>query len=588
MALEQLAGVDLLVRGRHELYVSALAALLEGHGAKVRIADDSAAPAAKLPRGVRLAILESPLPSELRQIAALGVPVIVLAERATPEDRLVAAQLGASALLDKGASLAELSLAIRKASGTCPEPAREELTPRQREVLSLLVEGLDNRAIAARLAISERTARAHVSELLQRLGASNRTQAAVAAVQRGLVACLALLVAIACGATTASAAGREAHAKRALQGALSSFMRSGGGTSGAWVYDLDKGERLLDWNGAVRRTPASVEKLLTTAAVLDNLGPGTRLETTVLATGELADGALDGDLYVRGAGDPSFAAKRLAQLARSVPAAGVQELSGRVYGDESYFDSRRGGPESGFATSRYVGPISALAFNHGRLAPLGHGFQPDPPRFVAGRLTVALRHAGLTVEGEARSAKAPEAARQLASVSSPSVAALVRHMNLYSDNYYAETLVKGLGAHFGGGGTTAAGAAVVRSFAAGQGVRSSVVDGSGLSRANSISPHAVGRLLKRAAQEPWFPAFYRSLPLAGVSGTLHKRMRGTAAKGRCRAKTGTLIGVSGLAGYCRSRTGARIAFALLMNRVNVWTARRAQDRIAAALAGYRG
>jgi D-alanyl-D-alanine carboxypeptidase/D-alanyl-D-alanine-endopeptidase (penicillin-binding protein 4) len=115
-----------------------------------------------------------------------------------------------------------------------------------------------------------------------------------------------------------------------------------------------------------------------------------------------------------------------------------------------------------------------------------------------------------------------------------------------------------------------------------------VVDGSGLSRANSVSPRAVGRLLLSVENEPWFDALYRSLPLAGVSGTLHKRMRGTTAAGRCRAKTGTLIGVSALAGYCRSASDHRIVFALLMNRVNVTAARRTQDRIAASLAAYRG
>jgi D-alanyl-D-alanine carboxypeptidase/D-alanyl-D-alanine-endopeptidase (penicillin-binding protein 4) len=76
------------------------------------------------------------------------------------------------------------------------------------------------------------------------------------------------------------------------------------------------------------------------------------------------------------------------------------------------------------------------------------------------------------------------------------------------------------------------------------------------------------------------------LPLAGRSGTLRKRMRGTPAAGRCRAKTGTLAGVSALAGYCRAPGGGLNSFALLMNRVNVFTARRAQDRIAAALASH--
>jgi D-alanyl-D-alanine carboxypeptidase/D-alanyl-D-alanine-endopeptidase (penicillin-binding protein 4) len=117
-------------------------------------------------------------------------------------------------------------------------------------------------------------------------------------------------------------------------------------------------------------------------------------------------------------------------------------------------------------------------------------------------------------------------------------------------------------------------------------VSSVVRDGSGLSRRNAISPHAVGRLLLSARGRTWFDSFYRSLPLAGRSGTLRDRMRRTAATGRCRAKTGTLRGVSGLAGYCRSRsTGREFVFAVLMNGVNVYRARAAQDRIAAALAG---
>jgi serine-type D-Ala-D-Ala carboxypeptidase/endopeptidase (penicillin-binding protein 4) len=164
----------------------------------------------------------------------------------------------------------------------------------------------------------------------------------------------------------------------------------------------------------------------------------------------------------------------------------------------------------------------------------------------------------------------------------------VRRMNTISDNYYAETLIKTLGAGYGTGGTTARGASVVRGFAREHGFTPVVADGSGLSRGNALSPSAVGRLLVDAQDEEWFDAFYKSLPLAGVSGTLKKRMRGTAAAGRCRAKTGTLIGVSALAGYCRSRAGHRIAFAILMNRVNIWSAHRAQDRIAATLAAYRG
>jgi D-alanyl-D-alanine carboxypeptidase/D-alanyl-D-alanine-endopeptidase (penicillin-binding protein 4) len=589
---DHLAGVGLLVRGRHELFVSSLASLLQSHGASVRLSHWEADLPQRLPAGVQALILESPLPSDLQRAARLGLPVIVLAEHADVQDRLAAAQLGAHALLTKSATLAELVVAIRKAV----ENAREEpgilarqrrygLTPRQREVLGLIVEGLDNREIAVRLGISERTARAHVSAVLERLGAANRTQAAVAAIQKGILGMILVLVALACLATTddARAAGPRALASRA-----SVVAKGVGGASGVWAYDAATGRRLVAWNAGARRVPASVEKLLTSAAALDRAGPDSQIETRALMSGTLADGALQGDLYVQGHGDPSLGYAALGRLAGAISRTGIEEVTGRIYGDESYFDGLRGGPASGYATSGWVGPLSALAFNEGLMKPYGRGFQSNPPRFVAARFEAKLEAAGLIVGSGARAGVAPSEAQLIATVWSPRLQALVRHMNTTSDNYYAETLIKALGAAYGAGGTTAAGAAVVRSFEHAHGFSSRVVDGSGLSRANAVSPAAIGRLLLEAQDEPWFDAFYRSLPLAGVNGTLKKRMHGTAAAGRCRAKTGTLIGVSALAGYCRSRSDHPIAFAILMNRVNVWTAHRAQDRIAAMLAAYRG
>jgi D-alanyl-D-alanine carboxypeptidase/D-alanyl-D-alanine-endopeptidase (penicillin-binding protein 4) len=114
------------------------------------------------------------------------------------------------------------------------------------------------------------------------------------------------------------------------------------------------------------------------------------------------------------------------------------------------------------------------------------------------------------------------------------------------------------------------------------------VDGSGLSRSNQASPKAVARLLDRARGRAWFDDFHDSLAVAGRSGTLRDRMRDGAARGRCRAKTGTLRDVSALSGYCTSRSRDRIVFSILMNRVNPSSARRLQDRMANAMARYRG
>ena len=144
-----------------------------------------------------------------------------------------------------------------------------------------------------------------------------------------------------------------------------------------------------------------------------------------------------------------------------------------------------------------------------------------------------------------------------------------------------------LGARFGAAGSTAACATVVRGEAARFGARPQVVDGSGLSRADRTTPRDVVRLLAGVRDDAVAgPAFVASLPVAGRSGTLSTRMRGTAARRRCRAKTGTLSDVSALAGYCESTAGRRIAFAFLMNGVSPYAARQLQDRMTVALARY--
>jgi D-alanyl-D-alanine carboxypeptidase/D-alanyl-D-alanine-endopeptidase (penicillin-binding protein 4) len=165
---------------------------------------------------------------------------------------------------------------------------------------------------------------------------------------------------------------------------------------------------------------------------------------------------------------------------------------------------------------------------------------------------------------------------------------LISWTNVPSDNYYAESLMKALGAHFGDGGTTAAGARVVADQAASYGLRPQIVDGSGLSRANRTAPRQVVGLLQHLYGDPLGPTFRDSLAVAGRSGTLRLRMRGSAAQNRCQAKTGTINVVSALAGYCTARNGDTLAFGFLMSNVNVYTARLAQDRMAAAVAAFNG
>jgi D-alanyl-D-alanine carboxypeptidase/D-alanyl-D-alanine-endopeptidase (penicillin-binding protein 4) len=164
---------------------------------------------------------------------------------------------------------------------------------------------------------------------------------------------------------------------------------------------------------------------------------------------------------------------------------------------------------------------------------------------------------------------------------------LANETNVYSNNFFAEMLLKGLGARFGVSGSTRSGAVVVKRYvrSLGSGVRA--VDGSGLSRGNRATPAQVARLLDAMRDTPAADAFANSLALAGKEGTVAGRMRGTAASGRCRTKTGTLTGVSALSGYCFNRSGKVMAFAILNNRVfSLSEAHRQQDRMAALIARY--
>jgi D-alanyl-D-alanine carboxypeptidase/D-alanyl-D-alanine-endopeptidase (penicillin-binding protein 4) len=254
-----------------------------------------------------------------------------------------------------------------------------------------------------------------------------------------------------------------------------------------------------------------------------------------------------------------------------------------VLGDETRFDALRGSYDSGgLYDSDMGGVLGALTLNR------GFAKNGKPAAYAAGQLAKVLRGQGIRVEGRSAAGAAPADATQLASVDSPPMSDLVRMTNVPSDNFLAETLVKDLGMQFADAGTTAAGVGVVRTTLARFGVHPQIVDGSGLSRADRTTPRDVVRLLEQMHHQELAGSFESSLAVAGRTGTIRKRMRGTPAQDRCRAKTGTLIGVSSLAGLCTTAGGHTIAFAMLMNRAGVTRAHSVQDRITTAIARYDG
>jgi D-alanyl-D-alanine carboxypeptidase/D-alanyl-D-alanine-endopeptidase (penicillin-binding protein 4) len=410
-----------------------------------------------------------------------------------------------------------------------------------------------------------------------------------------------VLTGLAC-ALLAAPGPAAAISRSRLSHGLSKQMDRVGGASGAWVTDMDAPRRQTLFSSAShrRRILASNTKLFTMAAVLDRFGPSATLKTRLYARpGNAVEGhTLRGSLVVVGAGDPALARAGFARdnglpltplgnLATDVRKAGIKRVTGRIRADDSIFNRRRGVPTTGVDASGELAPLSGLSFDSG----IAHGHYAKNPELVAAR---ALRHklqaVGVYVKGGTGRADLPRrvlAKPPLGSVSSPRIQSLTAATLKPSNNFFAEMLLKRLAAsRRGSKGTTRRGSRKVRKFAHKLGTSIAMENGSGLSRSNRASPRQVGRLLVAMSRRSGGATYRRSLPLAGEEGTVAHRMNGTAADGRCRTKTGTLVGVSALSGYCRAGHGV-VAFSILMNSVDIDLARAAQDKMAALIARYR-
>jgi D-alanyl-D-alanine carboxypeptidase/D-alanyl-D-alanine-endopeptidase (penicillin-binding protein 4) len=388
----------------------------------------------------------------------------------------------------------------------------------------------------------------------------------------------------------------------ALQQTLGSDLNRQGGANSALVVDATANRTLWAYNDGVARLPASVEKLWTTSAALLALGPSATFETKVYGVGRLeANGTFAGTIYLRGGGDPTFgsgtfdhimydAGATVQRLAANLKLDGVRRIVGRIVGDESYFDALRGGPDSGYHPSLETeGALSALSLDAGFTNLHENQLDANPPLVAVQAFAAALRAAGVRVSAATpvTTGFTPRSAALLTAENSPTLAKLMLLTNSPSDNFFAETLLKDLGASLGGRGSTARGAGVVRSvIVRAFGLHPQLDDGSGLSRYDRTNARQIVLLLREMESQP---AFWNSLAIAGVRGTMQDEMRHTRAANNCRGKTGTLGDVANLVGYCRAANGHRIVFALMMNGLTDSTAgHQLEDLDAEALARYRG
>lgn len=411
--------------------------------------------------------------------------------------------------------------------------------------------------------------------------------------------------------------------------------------------------------------PASTMKLLTAATALETLGPAYRFPTWVMVDGEVdVNGVLDGNLYIKGQGDPSMVSERLWRMALDVRLRGIKEVRGSVIFDDSYFQDSTlipGWTEADDLDEgpTYFPPLGALSVNYNIAAlvvrPTASGQaasvefeapspavviegsimtgstrsrywvdidrEVDPASLVAtykvkgnvpadegaktiyrslsdpltnyiGTFQSLLKAQGVKVKGGFKPGLTPTGAKVLLTEYSDPLVDILAQMNKKSNNFMAEQVLRCVGAEkYGLPGTTEKGLRAMKEYLGSAGVKPdgyTITNGSGLSRGTALRPSALTAVLSDMYRNAAVgPEFFTTLSVGGRDGTLAYRFREDGMEGRMRGKTGTLNGVSTLAGYVRAADGEVYAFAFLANDIDgaVSRARRAHERLVATLAG---
>lgn len=341
---------------------------------------------------------------------------------------------------------------------------------------------------------------------------------------------------------------------------------------GMMVYDLDADSAIYCHNERQLMRPASTMKLLTAITAIDKLGGSYQFKTDLCYTGEVTDGTLSGNIYCVGGFDPRFNIDDMRAFVESIRKMGVDTIRGTIYADKSMKDEAQYGEGWCWDDDN---PI---------LSPLLVGRKD----VFIDRFVQELREAGIVVDAFTGQGRKPDDAfcicRRFHTIDQ-----VLMRMLKESDNLYAESMFYQIGAASGSQPATAHSArSVMNRLIKKVGLdpkRYNIADGSGLSLYNYVTAELEVRLLRYTFKNNnIYLHLHPSLPQAGTDGTLRKRMTSPFTQGNVYAKTGTLSGISSLAGYCTAANGHRLAFAIInQGLLHGRNGRSFQDRVCTIL-----
>lgn len=341
---------------------------------------------------------------------------------------------------------------------------------------------------------------------------------------------------------------------------------------GLMVYDLTADSVLYIHNHRQTMRPASTMKLVTAITAIDRLGGSYQLRTSLHYKGRIANRTLTGQLYCVGGMDPRFDGDDLRAFVESVRQLNIDTIRGQLIADRTFKEPELLG--EGWCWDDDNPVLTPLLLN-----------RKDN---LSERLCEQLRESGIVVEATLTEGTLPTGTTRI-STRTHSIEQVLTRMLKESDNLYAEAMFYQIAAASGQRPAKASHArSIVNKLIQKIGLTPSaykVADGSGLSLYNYVSAELLTRLLRYAWRNKNISdCLLPALPIAGVDGTLKNRMRTTAARDNVHAKTGTLTGISSLAGYCTAANGHELCFAIINQGVlRNGDGRTFQDHVCAAL-----